>query len=88
MNVSQDEAAILPANAKSSLGAAFGVIEVMFITTQMAITLVLGVARTASGYAGAFGVIVGGFTAALVVSLPAMVHSRDYLRWTSFYYCS
>ena len=80
--------AILPANASRGLGAAFGVIEVMFITTQMAVVFVLGIARTASGYPGAFGVMIGFFTAALAVSLPAIVHGHDYLRWKSLYYCS
>ena len=80
--------AILPANASRGLGAAFGVVEVMFITIQTAVVFVLGIARTASGYPGAFVVMIGFFAAALAASLPAIVHSRDYLPWKSLYYCS
>lgn len=80
--------AMLPANAGSGLGRAFGAIEVMFISTQMAVVFVLGVARTAGGYPGAFVVMAVGFVSALTVSLPAIIYSRDYRPWRSRYYTS
>ena len=69
--------ALLPANA-SSLGTAFGAIEVVFIVTQMAINLLVGVARTISGYSGAFAVMAASFAATIFVSLPVIMHSRDH----------
>lgn len=69
--------ALLPANARK-LGAAYGAIEVMFITIQMAIVCLLGVARTVSGYSGALGLIIGGFASVMIISLPVtMVRRRE-----------
>ena len=78
--------AILPANTSQGLGAAFGVIEVMFITFQMAAVFVLGVARTESGYSGGFAVLVSGFLASLAVSLPIIIHGRDFKRWKASFH--
>mmetsp|Transcript_32021 Transcript_32021/g.83807 ORF Transcript_32021/g.83807 Transcript_32021/m.83807 type:complete len:396 (-) Transcript_32021:879-2066(-) len=68
--------ALLPANARK-LGAAYGAIEVMMITLQMMIVLLLGIVRTESGYTGAFLLLTGSCAAAVVVSLPLALHSKD-----------
>jgi hypothetical protein len=79
--------ALLPANT-ARLGAAFGVIEVMYISMQMAIIFMLGMVRMQSGYAGAFQLILGGFTAVLGVSGLVITHGRDHVRrWPAYYGC-
>ena len=82
--------ALLPANS-GRLGAAFGAIELMFITIQMLIAFLIGFARTAGGgsYAGALQLIIGSFLAVLALSLPVILHGRDYPRLPrAFYVCS
>ena len=82
--------ALLPANS-GRLGAAFGAIEVMFITIQMLIAFLIGLARTVGGgsYAGALQLITGSFLVVLALSLPIILHGRDYPRLPrAFYVCS
>lgn len=70
--------ALLPSNArKPKLGAAYGTVEVMFITIQMAIVFLLGIARTQSGYPAAFMVMIVSFGAVTIVALAIIVHGKD-----------
>jgi len=76
--------ALLPANAKK-LGAAYGAIEVIFITVQMATLFALGWARTVGGYPAALGLLVGGYASVVCVALPVIAHTRELWPWQSFY---
>ncbi len=69
--------ALLPANA-SSLGTAYGAIEVMFVVSQLTITLLVGVLRQSShSFDGALGLMWGGFAAAFAVAMPLAAHTTE-----------
>ena len=66
--------ALLPANS-DKLGAAFGVIELLFISLQMLIAFLIGFVRdhahtAAAGYNSALHLMVGSFVVVLMLSLP------------------
>jgi hypothetical protein len=69
--------ALLPANAKK-LGVAYAVNEIMFITIQMAIVLLLGLSRDESGYPAALCVVMASFAGVAVVSLAIVLHGKDF----------
>ena len=69
--------ALMPANADARLGAAYGLMEVLLVATQVALTLFLGVVRTTSGFAGALALVSGGFAAAAAVLVPLLARAHD-----------
>ena len=66
--------ALVPAAAGDVLGTAYGTIEFMFASVQMAITLSLGAIRSHEdgGFLGALCLTSAGFVAATLVALPLM----------------
>ena len=68
--------ALLPANA-GQLGSAYGAVEIIFIAVQMAEHFALGLVRVRYGYRGAFWLILGGFAAVLLASVPVLLYSRE-----------
>ena len=68
--------ALLPANA-GQLGSAYGAVEIIFIAVQMSEHFALGLVRVRYDYRGAFWLILGGFAAVLLASVPVLLYSRE-----------
>lgn len=68
--------ALLPSNTRK-LGSAYGSIEAIYIGVQTSIALLLGFARTLADFPGALVLLLLGFSAALLISLPLLSRARD-----------
>jgi hypothetical protein len=68
--------ALMPRNTRK-LGAAYGSGESVFVVVQMTIALLVGAARTFSGFPGAMAIVCFGSTLTLIVAVSLLPHARD-----------